>query len=151
MQPQPLASHPLTAVQQPAAAVMPAGDGAPMQAPSQPLTKQQLKAIERAREEERKAYLAQQKKDAEAKKAEDKRRAEEDRKTEELRKQVEKLEQERQRREAVEQEQKREKSSNDPAAWLKEAQAAYEQELSKSETPTTPATPATSATKTGSR
>ena len=127
----PLSSHPLTAVQEPAAPVMaaaPAADGAPM-----PLTKQQLKAIERAREEERKAYLAQQKKDAEAKKAEDKRRAEEDRKTEELRKQVEKLEQERQRREAVEQEQKRQKSQNDPSAWLKEAQVAYEQEqLAKS-------------------
>ena len=152
MQPQPLSSHPLTAVQQPAAAVMAAGDGAPMQAPSQPLTKQQLKAIERAREEERKAYLAQQKKDAEAKKAEDKRRAEEDRKTEELRKQVEKLEQERQRREAVDQEQKRQKSPNDAAAWLKEAQDAYEQEqLSKSATSTTSTTSATSATKTGSR
>jgi pilus assembly protein CpaC len=127
----PLSSHPLTAVQEPAAPVMaaaPAADGAPM-----PLTKQQLKAIERAREEERKAYLAQQKKDAEAKKAEDKRRAEEDRKTEELRKQVEKLEQERQRREAVEQEQKRQKSQNDPSSWLKEAQVAYEQEqLAKS-------------------
>jgi pilus assembly protein CpaC len=146
MQPQPLSSHPLTAVQQPAGAVMPAGDGAPMQAPSQPLTKQQLKAIERAREEERKAYLAQQKKDAEAKKAEDKRRAEEDRKTDELRKQVEKLEQERQRREAVDQEQKRQKSPNDAAAWLKEAQDAYEQEqLSKS------ATSGASATKTTSR
>ena len=136
MQSQPLSSHPLTAVQQPAGAVMPAGDGAPMQAPSQPLTKQQLKAIERAREEERKAYLAQQKKDAEAKKAEDKRRAEEDRKTEELRKQVEKLEQERQQREAIEQEQKRQKSMNDPAAWLKDAQAAHDQELSKSATKT---------------
>jgi pilus assembly protein CpaC len=146
MQPQPLSSHPLTAVQQPAGAVMPAGNGAPMQAPSQPLTKQQLKAIERAREEERKAYLAQQKKDAEAKKAEDKRRAEEDRKTDELRKQVEKLEQERQRREAVDQEQKRQKSPNDAAAWLKEAQDAYEQEqLSKS------ATSGASATKTTSR
>ena len=129
---QPLSSHPLTAVQQPAAPVSAAADGAPT-----PLTKQQLKAIERAREEERKAYLAQQKKDAEAKKAEDKRRAEEDRKTEELRKQVEKLEQERQRREAVDQEQKRQKSPNDAAAWLKEAQDAYEQEqLSKSATKT---------------
>ena len=146
IQPQPLSSHPLTAVQQPAGAVMPVADGAPMQAPSQPLTKQQLKAIERAREEERKAYLAQQKKDAEAKKAEDKRRAEEDRKTDELRKQVEKLEQERQRREAVDQEQKRQKSPNDAAAWLKEAQDAYEQEqLSKS------ATSGASATKTTSR
>ena len=53
------------------------------------------KAIEQAREEERKAYLAQQKKDAEAKKAEDKRRAEEARKAEELRREAEKLEQER--------------------------------------------------------
>lgn len=143
MQSPPLSSHPLTAVQEPAAPVMPAApaaDGASMQAPSQPLTKQQLKAIERAREEERKAYLAQQKKDAEAKKAEDKRRAEEDRKTEELRKQVEKLEQERQQREAIEQEQKRQKSMNDPAAWLKEAQAAYEKEQLSN-----------SATKTGSR
>jgi pilus assembly protein CpaC len=146
VQSQPLSSHPLTAVQQPAAPMMPAADGAPGQAPSQPLTKQQMKAIERAREEERKAYLAQQKKDAEAKKAEDKRRAEEDRKTEDLRKQVEKLEGERQKREAVEQEQKRQKSQNDPAAWLKDAQVAYEQEqLAKS------ATPATPAPKTGSR
>ena len=136
MQSPPLSSHPLTEVQEPGAPVKPAADGPSMQAPSQPLTKQQLKAIERAREEERKAYLAQQKKDAEAKKAEDKRRADEDRKTEELRKQVEKLEQERQQREAIEQEQKRQKSTNDPAAWLKEAQAAHDQELSKSATKT---------------
>jgi pilus assembly protein CpaC len=146
VQSQPLSSHPLTAVQQPAAAVSPAADGAPMQAPSQPLTKQQMKAIERAREEERKAYLEQQKKDAEAKKAEDKRRAEEDRKTEELRKQVEKLEQERQRREAIDlEQQKRQKSLEDAAAWLKQAQDAYQQELAKS------ATSGTSSTKTASR
>jgi pilus assembly protein CpaC len=134
---QPLSSHPLTAVPQPAA---PIADAGPTPAPSQPLTKQQLKAIEQAREEERKAYLAQQKKDAEAKKAEEKRRAEEDRKTEELRKQVEKLEQQRQKREAdrqAEQEQqKRQKSLNDAATRLKEAQDAYQQELSKSATKT---------------
>ena len=68
-QSQPLSSRPLTSVQDPV--VQPAADGATA-APSQPLTKQQLKAIEQAREEERKAYLAQQKKDAEARKAEDK-------------------------------------------------------------------------------
>jgi pilus assembly protein CpaC len=144
-QSQPLSSRPLTSVQEPTAqAVAPAGNGAAAPALSQPLTKQQLKAIEQAREEERKAFQAQQKKDAEAKKAEEKRRAEEARKTEELRKQVEKLEQERQQREADEAkktldrqvEQERQKSLNDAAARLKEAQDAYQQELSKSATKT---------------
>jgi DNA repair exonuclease SbcCD ATPase subunit len=98
---------------------------------SQPLTKQQLKAIEQAREEERKAYLAQQKKDAEAKKAEDKRRAEEARKTEELRKQVEKLEQERQKREADDKKGgDHQKPSDEAAARLKELQDLYQQEVS---------------------
>ena len=97
--------------------------------PSQPLTKEQLKAIEQAREEERKAAarakaaeekaaeqqrkaneaaekqrLEQEKRDAEAKKAaeraEEKRRAEEARKSEELKKQASQLELERQKREA---------------------------------------------------
>jgi pilus assembly protein CpaC len=129
MQPQPLPSHPLTAVPDPAVSVSPIADAGAIPAPSQPLTKQQLKAIEQAREEERKAYLAQQKKDAESKKAEEK-----------LRKQADKLEQERQKREAdrqAEQEQlKREKSLNDAATRLKEAQDAYQQELSKSATKT---------------
>ena len=132
MQPQPLPSRPLTAMPEPAAPVAPIADAGATPAPSQPLTKQQLKAIEQAREEERKAYLAQQKKDAEAKKSEEK-----------LRKQVEKLEQERQKREADRQEEqeqlKRQKSLNDAVMRLKEAQDAYQQELS------------TSATKTGSR
>jgi pilus assembly protein CpaC len=144
VQSQPLSSRPLTAVQAPGAqAAAPAADRT-TPALSQPLTKQQLKAIEQAREEERKAFQAQQKKDAEAKKTEDKRRAEEARKTEELRKQVEKLEQERQKREADEAkktldrqvEQERQKSLNDAAARLKEAQDAYQQELSKSATKT---------------
>src|SRR4029453_16678653 len=128
----PLPSHPLTAMPEPAAPGAPVAEAGATPAPSQPLTKQQLKAIEQAREEERKAYLAQQKRDDEAKKAEEK-----------LRKQAEKLEQERQKREADRQEEqeqlKRQKSLNDAATWLKEAQDAYQQELSKS------------ATKTGSR
>ena len=112
---------------QPAA---PAADGATA-APSQPLTKQQLKAIEQAREEERKAYLAQQKMDAEAKKAEDKRRAEEARKTEELRKQVEKLEQERQKREAEDKKGgDHQKPQDEATARLKELQDLYQQEVS---------------------
>jgi hypothetical protein len=127
----------LTSVQQPVALAPPAADVATA-APSQPLTKQQLKAIEQAREEERKAYLAQQKKDAEAKKAEDKRRAEEDRKTEELRKQVEKLEQERLKREA-EDKKGGQKPQDEAAARLKELQDLYQQEVSNP------------ATKTGSR
>jgi pilus assembly protein CpaC len=136
-QSQPLGSRPLTSVQQPVALAPPAADVATA-APSQPLTKQQLKAIEQAREEERKAYLAQQKKDAEAKKAEDKRRAEEDRKTEELRKQVEKLEQERLKREA-EDKKGGQKPQDEAAARLKELQDLYQQEVSNP------------ATKTGSR
>ena len=127
-QSQPLSSRPLTSVQDPV--VQPAADGATA-APSQPLTKQQLKAIEQAREEERKAYLAQQKKDAEARKAEDKRRAEEARKTEELRKQVEKLEQERQRREAEDKKGgDHQKPQDEATARLKELQDLYQQEVS---------------------
>ena len=126
--PQPLSSRPLTSVQEPT--VPPSLDGT-TPAPSQPLTKQQLKAIEQAREEERKAYLAQQKKDAEAKKAEDKRRAEEARKTEELRKQVEKLEQERQKREAEDKKGgDHQKPQDEAAARLKELQDLYQQEVS---------------------
>ena len=128
LQPQPLSSRPLTSVQEPT--VPPSLDGATA-APSQPLTKQQLKAIEQAREEERKAYLAQQKKDAEAKKAEDKRRAEEARKTEELRKQVEKLEQERLKREAEDKKGgDHQKPQDEAAARLKELQDLYQQEVS---------------------
>ena len=138
-QSQPLASRPLTSVQDPVGQpAAPAANGATA-APSQPLTKQQLKAIEQAREEERKAYLAQQKRDAEAKKAEDKRRAEEARKTEELRKQVEKLEQERQKREAEDKKGGDQKPSDEAAARLKELQDLYQQEVSNP------------ATKTGSR
>jgi hypothetical protein len=117
-QPQPAAAP---ADPQPAPA-----DGASV---SQPLTKEQLKALERAREEERKAAarqkvadekaaeqqrkaeaaaekqrLEQEKRDAEAKKAaeqaEEKRRAEEARKAEEMKKQGAKLDLERQEREA---------------------------------------------------
>ena len=131
MQSQPLSSRPLTSVQDPVVQpAAPAADGATA-APSQPLTRQQLKAIEQAREEERKAYLAQQKKDAEAKKAEDKRRAEEARKTEELRKQVEKLEQERQKREAEDKKGgDHQKPSDEATARLKELQDLYQQEVS---------------------
>ena len=144
VQSQPLSSRPLTAVPDSVQSAAPSADGTTA-APSQPLTKQQLKAIEQAREEERKAYLAQQKKDAEAKKAEDRRRAEDARKAEELRKQAEKLEQERQKREAEElkksndrsADQERQKSLEAAAAWLKEAQDAYQQELSKTATKTT--------------
>ena len=92
---------------------------------SRPLTKQQLKALEQAREEERKAAerakaadekaaeqqrkadaaaekqrLEQEKRDAEVRKAEEKRRAEEARKAEELKKQGAQLELERQKRES---------------------------------------------------
>ena len=92
---------------------------------SRPLTKQQLKALEQAREEERKAAerarvadekaaeqqrkanagaekqrVEQEKRDAEVRKAEEKRRAEEARKAEELKKQGAQLELERQKREA---------------------------------------------------
>jgi pilus assembly protein CpaC len=137
VQSQPLSSRPLTSVQEGAQPATASADGT-TPAPSQPLTKQQLKAIEQAREEERKAYLAQQKKDAEAKKLEDKRRAEEARKAEELRKQAEKLEQERQRREAEESKKNgdRQKSLDEAAARLKEAQDVYQQELAKSATKT---------------
>jgi colicin import membrane protein len=146
---QPVSSRPLTAVQEPGAqAAAPAADG-PTPAPSQPLTKQQMKAIEQAREEERKAYLAQQKKDAEAKKAEDKRKAEEARKTEELRKQVEKLEQDRMKRESEEKKNTtdRQNPQDETAARLKELQDLYLQEAS-SQAPKEVSSP---ATKTGSR
>jgi pilus assembly protein CpaC len=122
-QPQPQSQPAAAAADQPTAPA----DGASV---SQPLTKEQLKAIERARDEERKAAarqkvadekaaeqqrkaeaaaekqrLEQEKRDAEAKKtaeqAEEKRRADEARKAEETKKQGAKLELERQEREAV--------------------------------------------------
>ena len=126
---QPLPSRPLTSespagsgqTELTAPAVMPGAAASPTidtPAPSQPLTKEQLKAIERAREEERKAM-----------KAEEKRRAQEARRAEELKKQADKLEQERQKRET--EEQKRQKSFDDTVQRLKEAQELYQQEVAK--------------------
>jgi pilus assembly protein CpaC len=143
----------------------PAG-GAPPASTEQPLTKQQLKAIEQAREEERKAAeqakaadkkaaeqqrkaeaaadkqrLEQEKRDAEAKKAaeraEEKRRADEARKAEELKKQAAKVELERQVREAQvgrqsEEEQKRQKALTAAEQRLKQAQDAYQAEITRS-------------------
>jgi pilus assembly protein CpaC len=99
------------------APVSPAGAMVETAAPSHPLTKDQMKAIERAREEERKAQ-----------KVDEKRRAEEARKAQDLKKQADKLEQERQKREA---EEKRQKSLDEAVERLKQAQEAYQQELAK--------------------
>jgi pilus assembly protein CpaC len=139
----------------------------------QPLTKEQLKALERARADERKAAeqakaadekaaeqrrkseaaaekqrLEQEKRDAEAKKAaereEEKRRGGEAPKSDELKKQGAKLELERQQREShvasrnteetrrpSEEEQKRQKALTDAEQRLKQAQDAYQAEVSR--------------------
>jgi pilus assembly protein CpaC len=151
----------LEALQQSATAPEPAPEAAPAQ--GQPLTKQQLKALEQAREDERKAAeqakadddkaaeqqrkadAAAQKDRVEQEKRDAKRRAEEERKAEELKKQASKLELERQKREAEvakknaeqsrkqnEEEQKRQKSLTEAAERLKQAQDAYQAEMSKS-------------------
>lgn len=124
-----------------------------------PLTKEQTKAIEKAREDERKAAeaaekdrLAQEKRDAEAQKtaakAEEKRLADEARRTAEQKKKddverrrAEKLEKERAQREAAEgqarekreaeEQQKREKALSDAADKLKQAQAEYQVQVER--------------------
>ena len=147
-QPEPIASRPITDAprsEQPAA----------QQQDAAPLTKDQLKALEQAREEERKAAEKQAREDAvvaaqqrRALDAAERQRAEEERrqakKDEEQRKQAEKLNQERLKREAEvakknaeaarkhnEEEQRRRKALNDAAAKLKQAQEAYQAEMAK--------------------
>jgi pilus assembly protein CpaC len=139
-QPAPIQSRPVG--QQPAAA--PVGP-----------TKEQLKAIERAREEERLAAaeaerlrMENERREAEERRAAEavaaRERAEQARKDEAERQRTEKLEKERAKREAevakrnselarkkAEEDQKREKALTDAAARLKAAQAAYQSELDK--------------------
>jgi hypothetical protein len=120
------------------------------QAAQQPLTKEQLKAIEQAREEERKAAEKLAREDAlqrRAMEAAAQQRAEQDRKDEKRRAQAAKLELERQKRESDvakknaeqarrqnEEEQKRQKALTDAALKLKQAQDAYQAEVAKTST-----------------
>ena len=167
----PLPSHPVTASQPDAVSSQPVG--ADHQPVTRPLTKEQLKALEQAREEERKAAekaakedaevaalqrkameaankerLEQEKRDAELRKAEakleERRRAEQARRDEAQRRQASKLDLERQKRETeaakkneeqsrkqAEEEAKRQKALTDAALRLKQAQEAYQAEVSK--------------------
>jgi hypothetical protein len=123
-----------------------------------PLTRDQLKALEQAREEERKAAEKAAKEDAlqrramdasekerlEQEKRDAKQRAEQARKDDVQRKQAEKLELERQKRESesarknaeqarkqAEDDQRRQKALTDAAMRLKQAQDAYQAEVAK--------------------
>ncbi|HEV3483773.1 MAG TPA: pilus assembly protein N-terminal domain-containing protein [Vicinamibacterales bacterium] len=149
-QPAPLQGRPVG--QQPAAAAAPAG---PVPSRVEGPTKEQLKAIQRAREEERKAAaeaerlrLEHEKREAEERRAAEaaaaKQQAEQAKKDEEERRRTEKLEKERAKREAevakknaeiarkkAEEDAKREKALADAAERLKAAQAAYQSELDK--------------------
>jgi pilus assembly protein CpaC len=95
-------------------------------APHKPMTKAEIKAQEKQREEARKAAEAQAKKDAEQQKVAAK-KAEEDRRI------TEKLEKERAEaaKKKAEEDAKRDKAMADAAARLKQAQAAYQAELEK--------------------
>jgi pilus assembly protein CpaC len=113
-----------TVGQSPSSLPMPAAPDAPPAAA--PLTKEQAKAIEKAREQERKAAVAEAKKAEAAKRQTDrvakeraKRQAEIDRKNAELEK-----------KKAADDD-KREKALAEAAARLKEAQSAYQSELQK--------------------
>jgi pilus assembly protein CpaC len=128
----------------------------PMQTSSQPqqadgpapLTKEQQKAIEKAREQQRKAEEAEARERAAAEKreaeAEAKRKAEEQKRAEAEKRQADKLAKERAKREAevarknaelakkkADEDQKRDKALAEAANRLKEAQAAYQAEVSK--------------------
>jgi pilus assembly protein CpaC len=173
----PLASRPVTApaaqpnpagadyIQQAAPAPVAATAQAPVQVVTQPapiarpapqaMTREQVKAFEKQKEDERRALAAaervrleQQKRDAERQQAEAAAaavaKAEQDRKDEENRRLAERLEKERARREAevakrnaelarkkAEEDARREKTLSDAAERLKAAQAAYEAELEK--------------------
>jgi pilus assembly protein CpaC len=111
-----------------------ASDAAPAPAP---LTREQMKAIEKARERERKAA------EEEAREAA-KRKADEDKKAEAEKRQADRIAKERAKREAeiarknaelgrkkAEEDEKREKALAEAAARLKEAQAAYQSEVNK--------------------
>jgi pilus assembly protein CpaC len=141
--PEPLPSMPLPAA---------SGD-----APSAPLTKDQLQAIEEARDEERKAAAAAEKERMaaarEAEKrvaAETKQAAEQARKDDVARRRADKLEKERADKEAAEaqvrekreaedarrkaqEQQQREKALSDAAARLKQAQAEYQSQVEKAQ------------------
>ncbi|HZB26089.1 MAG TPA: pilus assembly protein N-terminal domain-containing protein [Vicinamibacterales bacterium] len=173
----PLASRPVTApaaqpnpagadyIQQAAPAPVAATVQTPVQVVTQPapiarpapqaMTREQVKAFEKQKEDERRALAAaervrleQQKRDAERQQAEAAAaavaKAEQDRKDEENRRLAERLEKERARREAevakrnaelarkkAEEDARREKTLSDAAERLKAAQAAYEAELEK--------------------
>jgi pilus assembly protein CpaC len=140
----PLVSRP---IQAPAAVAPAQSPNTPPAPVTKPLTKKQLKAIEQAREKERKAAAAAakeraelMKREEEAKKAEA--RAEEKRRAEKAKAEAAAAKQ-REKRAAAEakkaqeagqkktQDEQREKALNDAALRLKQAQAAYQLELDK--------------------
>ena len=109
-----------------------------------PLTKEQLRELERAREEERRAAAAAERERIEQEKIAARQRAEQAKKDEEERRRAEKLEKERAKREAevakknaeiarkkAEEDEKREKALAEAAQRLKAAQSAYQSELDK--------------------
>ena len=143
----PVASQPAAVASQIEAAQAAQSAPAPVtEAQGQPLTRQQLKAIEQAREEERKAAEREAKAQAALEKAQLEQQKKDARKADELKRQAAKLEQERQKREAEakkaeedarkqgEVDQKRQQSLNEAADRLKQAQQAYQQELLKNST-----------------
>ena len=168
--PTPLASRPVTTpAAQPqqgsADYIQPAPVQAPVQVVTQPvpaarpampaMTREQVRALERQKEEERRALAAaervrleQQKRDAERQQVEAaaaaQAKAEQDRKDEEARRLTERLEKERAKREAevakrnaelarkkAEEDARREKTLSEAAERLKQAQSAYEAEVEK--------------------
>jgi pilus assembly protein CpaC len=141
---QPLQSRPITGQAQQSTATPAQRTQAPAPAATAPLTKDQLKTIERARETERRAAAAEEKRKAEQARVDAERAEEQARKDAEEKRLADKLAKERADREAevarrnaelakkkAEQDQKREKALSEAAARLKEAQAAYQAELDK--------------------
>jgi pilus assembly protein CpaC len=152
---EPLPSHTVVSQPQQLAAPAPAQATEGDAAATRPLTRDERKALDRARDEERRAAEAAEKvraeqarRDAElarvAAEAAEREKAEQARKDAEQKKQTEKLERERAEREAVvarrnaelakkkaEQDRKREKALAEAATRLKEAQAAYQEELDR--------------------
>ena len=129
-------ARPTSAVQ----AVTPVSESAQAEEPEPkpaPLTRDQLKALEKAREQQRKAEAEQARADAKRKAEDEKRLAEEKRQADKLAKERTKREAEIARKNAelarkkADEDQKRDKALAEAAARLKEAQAAYQAEMQK--------------------
>jgi pilus assembly protein CpaC len=142
--------QPVTQPQAPAAN-SPSADHTPQadqQTPTTPLTREQLRAIEQAREEERKAAEKAARDDAQQRKAmeaAERARVEQEKRDEKRRAEQAKKDEERQKRESeaakknsdqtrkqAEEEQKRQRALAEAAVKLKQAQDAYQLEVAKS-------------------